>query len=130
MTCNRQKSNRYGYAMLLVIAFVASFFSLLALACSQLSSSILAETARAQQLQRDEGSVHAAARGLALLETGYPPSTPYVCGVTLNTSTGSHPFTVTFVRESSTQWSVKAAPTQEGQTPVAMPLVFSSQTPP
>lgn len=124
------KTNRNGYAMLLVLAFAASFFSLLALTAGQLSSSILAETARANQLQRDEGSLQAVARGLALLETGYPATSPYFCGVTLNTTTGSHTYTVKFLREATTQWSVSATPTADGENPTAMPLVFSSPTPP
>lgn len=113
--------------MLIVLAFVTLSLSLLAMACSQLSSSILIQTARTQQLQRDEGSIHAVARGLALLETGYPPTNPYVCGVTIDTSTGSHPFIVTFEFDAPNRCSVTAAP---GENLATMPLVFTSQSPP
>jgi hypothetical protein len=126
----KRKSDRGGYAMLLVLAFVTLFFSLLAVAYGQLVSSIRADTVRAQQLQRDEGSVHALARGLALLETGYPPSTPYACAVTIDTSTGSYSYTVTFTLDAPQSWSVTSAPTADGETPDAMPLVFTSQSPP
>lgn len=124
------KSERAGYAMLVVLAFLVFFFSLLAMVYSQLASSLRAETVRAQQLQRDEGSLHAVARGLALLETGYPSTDPFVCGVTIDTSTGSHPFTVTFASEVGGTWSVHSAPTAVGENPQAMPLEFISQTPP
>jgi hypothetical protein len=122
--------NRKGYAMLLVLAFAVLFFSILAMACSQLSSSILAETSRIRQTERDEGSVRAVARALALLETGYPPTNPYSCGVSIDTSTGSRPFTVTFVLNEPQNWSVTAAPAESGENPPAMPLVFTDQAPP
>jgi hypothetical protein len=124
------RSNRQGYAMLLVLAFAMLFFSLLAMACSQLSSSILAETARIQQTQRDEGSVRAVGRALALLETGYPPTNPYSCGVSIDTSTGTRPFTVTFVLNEPQNWSVTAAPAESDENPPAMPLMFTEQSPP
>lgn len=123
-------SERNGYAMLIVLAFVALFSSLLAIACSQMSSSILTETARTRQLLRDQGSIHALARGLALLETGFPPSNPYACEVTIDTDTGSHPYTVTFALEAPGRWLVKAAPSTPDQQAEAMPLVFISQSPP
>jgi hypothetical protein len=126
----RHQPNRHGYAMLLVLAFAVFFFSLLAMACSQLSSSILAETARIQQTQRDEGSVRAVGRALALLETGYPPTNPYSCGVSIDTSAGSRPFTVTFVLNEPQNWSVTAAPAEAGENPPAMPLMFTDLVPP
>jgi hypothetical protein len=82
------------------------------------------ETVRAQQQQRDEGTIHAIARGLALLETGIPPSSPYVCGVTINTSTGPSSFTVTFTSEGGDNWSVRSAPTLLGDNPEPMPAIF------
>jgi hypothetical protein len=130
MTHIKHKSNRGGYAMLLIIAFAAFFFSLVALATSQLSSSILSETARAQQLERDEGSIHALARALALLETGYPSTTPYICGVAIDTSTGSNTYKVTFALEAPQSWSVTAKPIESGENPETMPLIFTSPSPP
>jgi hypothetical protein len=126
----KHKPNRAGYAMLLVLAFLVVFFSLLAMTYSQLASSLRVEAVRAKQLQREEGSLHALARGLALLETGYPSTDPYVCGVTIDTSTGSHSFTVTFASEGGGAWSLHSAPTAVGQNPEAMPLEFTSQSPP
>ncbi len=125
-----RRSDRAGYAMLLVLAFLVVFLSLLGMSYSQLASSLRMETVRAQQKQRDEGSIHALALGVALLETGYPPSSPYVCGVDMATSTGVYSFTVTFASEGGDAWSVNSARTQVGDNPEAMPLVFVSQTPP
>jgi hypothetical protein len=126
----KHKPNRAGYAMLLVLAFLVVFFSLLAMTYSQLASSLRVESVRAKQLQREEGSLHALARGLALLETGYPSTDPYACGVTIDTSTGSHSFTVTFASEGGGTWSLHAAPTVVGENPQAMPLEFTSELPP
>ena len=125
-----RQARRPGYAMLLVLAFLVLFFALLAGAYSQLATSLRSETARVQQVQRDEGTTHALARGLALLETGYPPATQYACGVTILTSTGPQQYTVTFELESPGNWSVRAAPTSEDESPAAMPSAFVSPTPP
>jgi hypothetical protein len=116
--------------MLLVLAFLVLFFALLAGAYSQLATSLRSETARVQQVQRDEGTTHALARGLALLETGYPPASPYMCAVTILTSTGPQQYTVSFELESPGNWSVRAAPTSEDESPAAMPTAFVSATPP
>lgn len=121
---------RSGYAMLIVLAFVTLFFSLFALACSQLSSSILTETVRTRQLQRDEGSLQALARGLALLETGYPPASPFVCGINIDTSNGPRTFALTFTLTAANQWSVSAAPSEENENLTPAPLIFTAQSPP
>lgn len=127
---SRHQCERAGYAMLIVLAFVTLFVSVLAIACSQLSSSILTETVRTKHLQRDEGSLHALARGLALLETGYPPSNPYVCGINVDTSLGPRAFTLTFTLDGPNQWTVRAAPTSDLESPPTAPLLFTSQSPP
>src|SRR5262249_24107872 len=91
--------NRPGYAILLVVLFILLFLAFLGIAYRQLSAAVRIETAHVQQIQRDEGSLHALARGLALLETGVPPASPFVGGVTVPTSTGPRAYTVTFVSE-------------------------------
>jgi hypothetical protein len=118
---------RSGYAMLLVIAFLVLFLSLLSLAYSQMATALRAEAAHAQQVRRDEGSIHALARALALLETGFPPSDPYVCGVTINTSRGASSFTITFASEGANSWSVHSAPTGAIENPPPMPSTFAPQ---
>jgi len=126
----KRTPRRSGYAMLLVLAFLVMFFSALSLAYSQLAALIRAETARAKELQRDQGCVPALARALALLETGYPTASPYVCGVTIDTAAGPKPFTVTFTSQGGGNWSVRSAPTAANEYPVPMPILFTSPTPP
>ncbi len=116
--------------MLMVLAFLVLFFSLLSLAYSRLGALIRAEAARTRQLQTDEGSVTAVARGVALLESGYPPTNPYICGVAIDTSAGTRTFTVTIASPANGSWTVSAVPAAEGDNPQAMPLVFTSTTPP
>jgi len=126
----KHKHNRAGYAMLVVLAFIVFFFSLLAIGTGQLSSLLRSQTVQKETTRCDEGSTTAVARGLALLETGYPGTSPYSCGVTLSTSEGNLPFTVTFTYLGSTKWTVNARPTAVGEFPTAMPAQFTSQTPP
>src|SRR5439155_17039615 len=120
----RRAPGRRGYAMMLVLVFILLFLSLLGVAFRQASAALRIETGHTQQVQRDEGSVHAVARGVLLLETGLPPSTPYVCAVTIPTSAGPRSFLVTFTSLGSTSWSVRAAPTQAGENPPPMPSTF------
>src|SRR5262249_31922255 len=110
--------------------FVVFFFSLLAIGSSQLSSLLRAQTVQKERTRCDEGSTTAVARGLALLETGYPSTSPYVCGVTLPPSDGDLAITVTFTYLGSNKWNVYARPTEVGEYPTAMPSQFTSQTAP
>ncbi|HEV3022013.1 MAG TPA: hypothetical protein VGX76_06085 [Pirellulales bacterium] len=121
----KHNPKRPGYAMLLVLAFVLLMTLSLALAYGQLATLLRTETARAQQIQRDEGSTVAAANGLALLETGFPPSSPYACDVTINTSTGATSFTVTFTSQGANVWTVNSAPSTPGDGNPPMPSTFA-----
>jgi len=108
-----------------VLIAVALLLLLYSLAYRHTTAALRVETVRAQQQQRDEGTIHAIARGLALLETGLPPSAPYVCGVTITTSTGPNSFTVTFTSEGGDNWSVRSVPTLQGDVPQPMPDTFA-----
>jgi predicted small integral membrane protein len=121
----KKSASRTGYAMLLVVGFLVLFLSLLSLAYSQMAAAVRAQTARALQIRRDEGCVCALARGLALLETGSPPSDPYVCSVVINTSAGPRSFTVTFASEGVNSWSVSSVPTAPNAIPPPMPGTFA-----
>jgi hypothetical protein len=123
-------ATRPGYAMMLVLVFLMLFLSLLSLAYRQMGAALRAEAARARQARRDEGSIQALARGLALLETGFPASDPYVCAVIINTSAGANSFTVTFASEGGNNWSVHSAPTAPNENPSPMPSTFASQPAP
>jgi hypothetical protein len=110
--------------MLLVLVFIALSFSFFAIAHHQMDAVLRMETVRVHQDGRDQGSVQAVARGLTLLETGLPPTNPYVCGVTVGTSPNDRQYTVTFSSAGGNVWSVHAAPTQWPDNPPAMPAMF------
>ncbi len=123
-----QASSRPGYALLLVVVTMLLFTAMLAVVHRQAGAALRVESVRTLQQQRDEGSMAALARGLALLETGAPPATNYVCGTTINTSKGALPFTLTFTYEGKDSgdelWRVRAAPTADYEHPDPMPNGF------
>ena len=116
---------RDGYAMVLVLVFIALLLSMIGVAFRHMAAATRIETARVYRRLRDEGTIHAAARGLALLETGLPPTDPYVCEVSIDTSTGPRSFTVTFTGQGANTWSVGAAETEPPATPPPMPATFA-----
>jgi hypothetical protein len=123
----RRLSSRRGYAMLMVLIFLVLFLALLGTAWRGMGSALRVASARSLQSQRDEGSIGALARAMQLLETGAPPASPYVCGVTIATaSNGARPYTVTFSQEDTTTWSVHVSPTQPTESPTPMPATFAS----
>lgn len=121
----RAGTSRRGYAMVTVLVFMALLLSIYGVAYRQIAAALRIETARTLLRQRDEGSLPALARGLALLETGLPPQDPYICAVSIDTSTGLRSFTVTFASETGANWSVHAAPTQPLENPDPMPATFA-----
>ena len=111
--------------MLLVLVFIALSFSFFAVAHHQMDAALRLETVRVHQDSRDEGSVQAVARGLTLLETGLPPTNPYVCGVTIGTPPNERQYTVTFSSAGENVWSVQAAPRVWPDNPPTMPAMFT-----
>lgn len=120
---------RGGFAMMLVLVFIVLFMAMLGVACRQTASALRIESVRTTQIERDEGSMHAVAKGLALLETGLPPSDPYSCAVEINTSLGSRSFTVTYASEGPGNWSVTSKVTVEGEYADPMPTTFVPPSP-
>jgi hypothetical protein len=110
--------------MVLVLVFIALMLCLYGVAYRHVASAVRIESTRALQARRDEGSLHALALGLARLETGVPPSSPYVGGVTLDTSTGQRSFTLTFTLEGGDTWTVGVAPTGPVEDPDPLPESF------
>jgi hypothetical protein len=110
--------------MLLVLVFIALAFSFFAMAHHQLDAALRLETVHVQQEDRDQGSVQAVARGLALLETSLPPTNPYVCSVTIGPPPAERQYTVTFSSSTANVWTVHAAPTEWPDNPPPMPAVF------
>jgi hypothetical protein len=123
------RSRRPGYAMILVLFFSVLFLGLVGIAYRELCTAIRLQSLRAAQADRDEGAIQALARGLYLLETGLPPSNPYVCATTVDTSSGAHEYTVTFASQGGTSWTVSVTPTLPGDTPQAMPATFATSGP-
>ncbi len=121
----RPKPPRAGFAMMLVLVFIVLFLAMLGVTLRATGSALRIESARLRQLQRDEGSIHALAKGVALLETGLPPSDPYVCGVDIDTTSGTQSYTVTFESEGGDNWSVHSALSPAGYSPSPMPVTFA-----
>lgn len=121
----RTRLPRRGYAMVLVMIFIALMLCMYSVAYRHVAAALRVETARILLTERDEGSVHALARGVALLETGLPPSDPYVCAMIIGTSPNDRSFTVTFASEGADSWSVSAAPTEWPDEPQAIPQTFA-----
>ena len=116
---------RRGYALMLTMFFSLLFLSLLGVAWRGTASALRGQSIREIQTRRDEGTIPALARAMRLLETGPPPSDPYVCGLTLDTSDGPRSFTVTFSGEGENSWAVHAAATVPGNDPTPMPDTFA-----
>lgn len=76
----RKYSPRRGYAMLIVLVFVILFTSMLGVAWRQIGSVLRTETVRVKQMNRDQGSLRAAAAALRMLElsksTDFPDPAP------------------------------------------------------
>ncbi len=121
----RRGYSRRGYALLTVSVFLVLMLATTGVVHRHLSSTLRIERARVRTEQRDEALIHALAKALELLETGTPPSDPYVCGTTINTSQGPESITVTFTSEIGAIWSVHARPTAPDENPQPMPATFA-----
>lgn len=113
---------------MLTMLFCLLFLSLLGVAWRGTASVLRGQSIREIQTRRDEGTIPALARAMKLLETGPPPSDPYVCGLTLDTSDGPRSFTVTFSGEGENRWAVHAAATASGDNPTPMPDTFAPES--
>jgi hypothetical protein len=122
-------SERRGYAMVLVLLFLVLFLALLGVAYREMAAAVRTVSVQSLEADRDEGSLHALARAMALLETGLPPANPYVCGATIDTSAGPRSFRVTFTSPADTTWSVRSAPASPDETLLPMPSTFAVPPP-
>jgi hypothetical protein len=120
----RRTAQKSGYALMIVTVSVVLLLLLFGLAYGYTTAALRIETVRTLQQQRDEGTIHAIARGLTLLETGLPPSSPHVCEVTILTSAGPSRYKVTFTSQGGANWSIQAVPTPDGEDPDPMPASF------
>jgi hypothetical protein len=126
----RTGTPRDGFAMLLVVVFLALVLSVYSLSHRHLATVLRVETARVAQQERDEGSLRALAAAVALLETGLPPEDPYVCGVVIDTSAGERSFTITYLSDGADEWQVTAVPTGPYEDPQPMPDSFAEPSEP
>ncbi len=115
---------RRGYALVTVLVFLLLMLTMLAVSQRHLASVLRIEQARTLAESRDEGRMRVMARALELLETGKPPSDPYACAATVETSQGFESFTATFANEIDDIWIVRVEPTAPGDFPPAMPPSF------
>ena len=116
--------------MVMVLVFIALLLTFYSVAYRHVAAALRVETARTLRRDRDEGSIHAVARGVTLLETGLPPSNPYVCEATIGAPPDERFFTVTFASEVEGIWSVHAAPTEWPDAPEPMPSTFAEASSP
>jgi len=118
------RRSRNGYALMLVLVTVALALSFYSLAHRQVAAALRAETLSVSLEHRDEGGLHALAQAITLLETGDPPSTPYVCKTTITTTSGPREYAVTYTNVTGTEWTVDIVPMPVSPDPPAMPDVF------
>ncbi|MFV2069235.1 MAG: hypothetical protein ACC645_19900 [Pirellulales bacterium] len=123
-TPRNKRSARRGCALMTVSVFLVLMLAMTGVVHRHLSSTLRIAQARVQTEQRDEALIHALAKALELIETGTPPSDPYVCGTTIDTSQGLESITVTYGNEIGGIWSVHAAPTGPDENPQPMPASF------
>lgn len=95
---------------MLVLVFVLLMLSLFGVAYRQTASALRIAEVQMLQRYRDEGSMPAVARGLQLLESGLPPTDPFVCGIQVNTSVGSRSYALVFSSTAKNEWRVASVP--------------------
>ena len=111
--------------MVLVLVFIALLLGFYSVAYRHVGAALRVETVRTLRQRRDQGSILAMARGLALLETGLPPTDPYVGAVLIGPPGEEVSYTVTFATGGENIWSVHAAPTVWPDDPEPMPASFA-----
>lgn len=102
--------SRRGYALMLVLVFLMLLVSLLGLTYQQIAAVLRVESYRSRQTLSDQGCLGAAAQALAQLESGPPPTDPYVFAATVETSLGTRYYTVTIASEGTNLWAVQVSP--------------------
>jgi hypothetical protein len=111
-------TRRRGHVLLGTITFLILAMLAWMVAFSSLSSSVRSARLFLLRQDRDHGAVRALAWGLALLETGNPPTSPYSCRATVDTG---RVFVITFtlVPENQATIAVRPATTADSALPSA-----------
>jgi hypothetical protein len=115
--------------MVLVLLFLVLLLGLLGLAYREMAAAIRVVSIESLQADRDQGSLQALALGVALLESGVPPASPYACGATIDTAAGPRTFRVTFTAQTANTWLVDSAPVPTGSSLPPMPGRFATSAP-
>ena len=113
MRPGRPELHRRGYTVMLVLVFLILLLSVIGLTYRQAASVLRLEAARSKQILRDEGSLQAAARAVAMLENGPPPTDPFVTTLAVSTSAGGRSYQVTFASEPTAgagHWVIQVVP--------------------
>ena len=111
--------------MLAVLVFLAVGLMLVSVNQRRIGGLLRIEQARQQADDFREGPVHVMSLALELLETGLPPSNPFNCGATIDTSAGPQSFAIVFASSGGSQWSVEVAPTDDVGSLDPMPASFA-----
>ena len=124
-----RRASRRGYAMILVVLFLVLFLAILGVASCEVAALLRTVSLQTVHSDRDQGSLQAAALAVALLETGLPPTSPYVCVATIDTPTGPQAMRVTWTLEAGTTWSINTAPAAPSEVLPPMPSTLATPPP-
>ena len=137
MTPSDRTRRRPGHALLLVVGYLMVLLTVWGVAFRSVASAYRVETVRSARQSRDEGTMTALGRALALLRTGTPKhedgsdlveGETYRCYIRLDTRTGPRWFAATYTREADPEtWSARAEAVEWGGLPL-MPETFEIET--
>jgi hypothetical protein len=102
--------------MTLVLVFLLLLLAVVGTTFRQAGAVLRLEAVRSAQVLRDEGSLRAVARCVAMLENGPPPTDPYAVTLGVSTSAGPRSYVVTIASDPSgaNLWTVNAVPAPAG----------------
>jgi len=118
-----RRSARRGYAMVVVLVFLALMLSMLAVSQRQLGSVLRMESSFVNADARGNRK-QAMGNALDILWTGAPPSDPYVCSTIVQTTLGPKSYTITYERQGGNHYQVRVEPTATGDDPPPLPSSF------
>ena len=117
------RSARRGYAMVVVLVFLAVMLSMLAVTQRRLGSVLRVESRFVEAEARGDRK-RAMGKALDVLWTGRPPSDPYVCATVVETSVGPISYTITYDQKGGSHYEVRVEPTAPGDDPPPLPAKF------
>ena len=117
------RSRRRGYAMVVVLVFLALMLSMLAVSQRRLGSVLRVES-RFVEAEARGNREQAMGNALDVLWTGSPPTDPYFCSTIVQTSAGPKSYTITFAKDSGDHYQVRVEPTAPGDHPKPLPASF------